>query len=265
MLSTTGDAFTCEPVHQSVHRIDLSADGHGYVGKRGDEEHEREFLSSTDRWFRPVQARTGPDGALWVADMYRYVIEHSRWIPQVTRDQVDVYAGQGRGRIYRVLPRRRDSAGEDVAVVAAVLLDLKQRSSSELVGLLSEPNGTLRDLAHQLLLWRSADDVLPDILQIIAGQSSAEGVVHAMSLLTAFGAVHESDLLAALSSKNAHVLRNSVRMSEPFLNTSPKFRTAVLRLSTHDNVRVRRQVALSVGVITSADAAHTFGFVAEPE
>ena len=62
------------------------------------------ILETTDPWFRPVEARTGPDGALWIVDMYRYVIEHPRWIPEETLATLDVRAGSDRGRIYRVLP-----------------------------------------------------------------------------------------------------------------------------------------------------------------
>jgi putative membrane-bound dehydrogenase-like protein len=79
-----GDAFVCEPVNQLVHRMQLTRAGTTFVGDRADTETDREFLVSTDRWFRPVQVRTGPDGALWVVDMYRYVIEHPRWIPPET-------------------------------------------------------------------------------------------------------------------------------------------------------------------------------------
>ena len=101
----TGNAFTCEPVNQLVHRLVLHPKGATFVGERASDEAESEFLASTDNWFRPVQARTGPDGALWIVDMYRYVIEHSRWIPQKTLDELDLYAGNTRGRIYRVLPK----------------------------------------------------------------------------------------------------------------------------------------------------------------
>ena len=101
-----GNAFTCEPVHQLVHRIVLEPQGLRFSGRRADNEQQTEFLTSTDKWFRPVQMRTGPDGAIWIVDMYRYVIEHSRWIPQATLAELNVYAGQGRGRIYRILPRQ---------------------------------------------------------------------------------------------------------------------------------------------------------------
>ena len=58
-----GDAFTCEPVHNLVRRNVLEADGVTFTGRRADDERESEFLASTDSWHRPVQVRTGPDGA----------------------------------------------------------------------------------------------------------------------------------------------------------------------------------------------------------
>ena len=53
-----------------------------------------DFVKTTDPWFRPVQARTGPDGALWIVDMYRHVIEHPRWIPPEQLAKVDLRAGR---------------------------------------------------------------------------------------------------------------------------------------------------------------------------
>src|SRR5262249_29459053 len=103
----TGNAFVCEPVNLIVHRMVLSPRGSTFVGKRGRGEEESEFLASTDNWFRPVQVRTGPDGGLWVVDMYRFVIEHPRWIPPEDLAKLDVRAGSNLGRIYRVRPKER--------------------------------------------------------------------------------------------------------------------------------------------------------------
>ena len=97
-----GNAFICEPVHNLVHREVLSSDGVTFAGHRAAEERTSEFLASTDNWFRPVQVRTGPDGALWVVDMYRYVIEHPRWISPERLAELDVRGGADKGLIYRV-------------------------------------------------------------------------------------------------------------------------------------------------------------------
>ncbi|MEZ5325591.1 MAG: FG-GAP-like repeat-containing protein [Verrucomicrobiales bacterium] len=110
-----GNAFICEPVHNLVYRQVLSQDGYTFKARRPDEELQSEFLASTDNWFRPVTARTGPDGALYVVDMYRHVIEHPEWIPPEWEEKLDLRAGSDRGRIYRVVkrgtsPRKRRSS-----------------------------------------------------------------------------------------------------------------------------------------------------------
>src|SRR6266478_1580100 len=101
------NAFTCEPVNLLVTRRILVPKGSAFLGKRAADEQTSEFLASTDTWFRPVQVRTGPDGALWVVDMYRYVIEHPRWIPPEDLAKLDVRAGSSMGRIYRIRAKDR--------------------------------------------------------------------------------------------------------------------------------------------------------------
>ena len=73
--------FISEPVHNLVHREMLQPDGVSFTSHRADDEATSEFLASRDRWFRPTMVKTGPDGALYIADMYRLVIEHPQWIP----------------------------------------------------------------------------------------------------------------------------------------------------------------------------------------
>ncbi|MGB0581766.1 MAG: DUF7133 domain-containing protein [Limisphaerales bacterium] len=77
-----GDAFICEPVHSVVRRLVLKPNGPVFTGHRAPDEKTSEFLSSSDNWFRPAQAKTGPDGAIWVVDMHRGLIEHPRWVPE---------------------------------------------------------------------------------------------------------------------------------------------------------------------------------------
>ena len=144
----TGNAFTCEPVNQLVHRMVLKPNGTTFIADRAADEAETEFLTSTDNWFRPVQARTAPDGSLWIVDMYRYVIEHSRWIPQNVQDELDVYAGNNLGRIYRVLPK-------DAKPRPWPRLD--KLDTAQLVAALDSTNGWQRDMAQQLLVSRHDD------------------------------------------------------------------------------------------------------------
>src|SRR5207253_1956886 len=104
--ASTGNIFTCEPVNLVVHRLQLRPRASTFSGRRAPDEQASEFLASTDNWFRPVQVRTGPDGALYVVDMYRFVIEHPRWITPERLAELDVRAGADMGRIYRVMPEK---------------------------------------------------------------------------------------------------------------------------------------------------------------
>src|SRR5262249_15974759 len=76
-----GNSFIGETVHNLVQRLVLTPNGVTFDGHRAEDEQHSSFFASTDNWCRPVEMRTGPDGALWISDMYRFVIEHPRWIP----------------------------------------------------------------------------------------------------------------------------------------------------------------------------------------
>src|ERR1051325_3904873 len=140
-----GNLFLCEPVHNLVHRMVLEPDGLTFKAVRAANEQKSEFLASRDNWFRPVQMRTGPDGAIWVVDMYRFVIEHPRWIPPERLAKLDPRAGDDKGRIYRVYPK-----GQELRPIR----DLTKLSPAKLAALLDTPNGMERDRIHQELVFR---------------------------------------------------------------------------------------------------------------
>jgi putative membrane-bound dehydrogenase-like protein len=249
-----GNAFTCEPVHQLVHRLTLAPNGVSFIGRRPSNEQDREFLTSTDRWFRPVQVRTGPDGAIWVVDMYRYVIEHRRWIPQSTLADLDVFAGQGRGRIYRLLPR-------DTSEAPRKWPRLDQMSDKALVAQLDGHNGTVRDMAQQLLVSRGKLAAKAALKQLVRSSKLPQGQLHALCTLDGMGALDADDILKSLHAEHPEVLRHAIRLSEKMLD-DPRLLTAVRELSAHDNPRVRRQVAYSLGQSGSRDAAEALASIA---
>ena len=98
-----GNAFVCEPLSNLVHRRVLEPDGATFVARRV--EKGKEFLASSDPAFRPVNLTTGPDGALYVVDMYRELVEHPQFVPEAARQSVDFRRWHDRGRIWRIRPR----------------------------------------------------------------------------------------------------------------------------------------------------------------
>jgi putative membrane-bound dehydrogenase-like protein len=96
-----GRLYVGEVAHNLIHRKSLTPNGSTFKAERIDP--ESEFLTSTDNWFRPVNFATGPDGALYVCDMYREVIEHPHSLPDSIKKYLDLTSGKERGRVWRIL------------------------------------------------------------------------------------------------------------------------------------------------------------------
>jgi putative membrane-bound dehydrogenase-like protein len=233
-----GDVFTCEPVNLVVTRLKPTPKGSTFSGRRAEDEQQSEFLASTDNWFRPVQARTGPDGALWVVDMYRYVIEHPRWIPPEDLKNLDVRAGHDRGRIYRVRPA-------DGWLRLAPRLD--KLDAAGLVAALDNPNGTVRDLATQMLLWRDDKSAAPALEKMAMEGTRPEARLHALCALDGLGKLSADVIRKALGDQQAGVRRGAARLSEKFLADRPEVGAAVAKLTEDADAQVRLQVAYSLG------------------
>ncbi len=199
-----GNAYTCEPVNCAVHRLILKPNDSTFVGERAAQESDREFLASTDTWFRPVQARTAPDGSLWILDMYRFVIEHPRWIPPESLAQVDTRAGSTLGRIYRV--KHRDSN--------LTWPQLDNKSAEDLVAALDSSNGWQRDMAMQLLLWNHRDQAArlsTSIRQLARSAKDPAVRVQALSTLGALSQLTVDDLTAGIEDSAPSVRKQSLR------------------------------------------------------
>jgi putative membrane-bound dehydrogenase-like protein len=200
-----GSIFVCEPVHNLVSRQRLTADGPTFTARRADDERRAEFLASPDNWFRPVQARTGPDGALWIADMYRHVIEHPEWIPKDWQAKLDLRAGHDRGRVYRVVR----VGGEQRSIPRLDRLD-----TAGLVAALDSPNGWQRDTAQMMLVWRNDRTGVPLLEKLARESPNPLARLHAYCTLDGMNALTAEMLLKARGEKHPLVVRQLIRLCE---------------------------------------------------
>jgi putative membrane-bound dehydrogenase-like protein len=240
-----GDTFTCEPVNLAVTRLKLTPRDSTFSGRRANDERQSEFLASIDNWFRPVQVRTGPDGALWVVDMYRFVIEHPRWIPPEDLQQLDVRAGHALGRIYRVRPA-------DKPLRSMPRLD--KLDAGGLVEALDSPNGTQRDLAGQMLLWRNEQAAGPALEQLATVSDRPEVRLQALCVLDGLGKRTPHLVRKALADQHPGVRRHAVRLAEKLLTEDPELGPAIAKLTEDADAQVRLQVAYSLGAWRDAKA-----------
>jgi putative membrane-bound dehydrogenase-like protein len=213
--------FTCEPVHNLVHRMDLVPDGPTFTGRRAVDEPRSEFLSSADNWFRPVMARTGPDGCLYVVDMYRAVIEHPEWIPKEIQAQLDLRAGHDMGRIYRV---------SRIGVDRRPIPNLAKLDTAALVASLDTPNGWQRDMAHMLLVWTKDEKAVEPLEKMVHESKNPLARLHALAALDGMNALKPEVLRAALADEHPGVLAQAVRLCESRFAADPELGPAMLKL-----------------------------------
>jgi putative membrane-bound dehydrogenase-like protein len=218
------DLYTCEPVHNLVHRDVLVPSGASFVAKRKDE--NAEFLASTDGWFRPVNLCWAPDGSLLVIDMYRLVIEHPKWIPLEMQKRYDLRAGHDKGRIWRVAPK-----GHRTGRLAF------PTSTPGLVAALRSEHPWVRLTAQRLLVDRKDAAAAPLLVDLANTAASPLARLHALRTLEGLGALPAEVLDGALRAPHPGVREHAVMMSGDV--------DAVAALAADADPRVRFRVALT--------------------
>ncbi|MBI1311426.1 c-type cytochrome [bacterium] len=271
-----GDAFVCEPVHNLVSRLVLTPDGVTFKAERSPNERDSEFFASSDNWTRPVMVRTGPDGALWVADMYRFVIEHPKWIPAEQQRKLDVYAGSDRGRIYRIVRESNSAccgAAEDISSQPEssgprswLTEKWDEVAVEQLCDRLASPNGWWRDAAHRILLQRATDDSSRDFnapadLPKIAGTNPLPQI-RVQAMCAAVGLGVDVDFLKLLSDPSPMVRGQAVRLATPLAwpegvvpssDSGPQrqLQAAILQRVNDSEPTVQFQLAIALGNVAT--------------
>jgi len=246
--------FISEPVYNLIHREVLEADGVGFTSHRAADEKQSEFLASEDNWFRPTMIKTGPDGALYIADMYRLVLEHPEWIPDDVKHTIDVRAGHDKGRIYRVYP-----AGAHLRQIPR----LDKLDTAGLVAALDSPSGWQRDTAQRLLVERGDKQSGKLLQRLMTRSDRAKTRLQAMCTLDGLGLATSDLLKRALSDSSPAVREYALRLAEPLLrggnagSGSPSGRSSsetvsdlgetILGLVNDPSIRVRYQLAFTLG------------------
>ncbi len=210
---------------------------------------EREFLASTDERFRPVDAKVGPDGALYVIDMYRGILQHVRYVTTYLREYILQHGLDrpiGMGRIYRVV---WEGPGEEPAPIRRNPPRLS--TASERIAALSHSNGWHRDAAQRLLVEGDLDEASRDALRKLArsgGDSMAR--IHALWTLHGRGELDDFSVQSALWARDPWLVVHALRVGETYLARASRDGPEVLgELLNSSSVQVRTQAVLTLGAI----------------
>jgi len=246
-----GDVFVAEPAGNVVARFRVAIDGLAAQAEQllydDPEWGEREFLASTDERFRPVSLAFGPDGALYVVDMYRGVIQHRNYASDHLRAYVKAQGLEApleQGRIWRVVP---------AGVPRPALPDVSRMSTPERVALLGDANGWLRDRAQRWLIHDADPAALPLLREL--ARSTLHAKVHALWTLAGLGALDAVVWEAALADPAPEVRRTVLRAGEGRLRAgaTPAERAAVLARLGDPDAAVRLQALHSLGELPATE------------
>ena len=206
-----------------------------------------EFLTSTDERFRPVNLLSAADGTLYVADMYRGVIQHGQYQSEYLKSQIrarGLVQPTGLGRIYRVVHEttRREARPS-----------LAGKAPADLVPVLAHPNGWWRDTAQRLLVERGDASVAPALGAQVADAKDAWTRLHALCTLEGLGALDAGTIQRALRDAAPEVRDAAVRVATPWLaKAGDPVAAAVWALAGDRAPRVRWQLAVSIAAFPEA-------------
>jgi putative membrane-bound dehydrogenase-like protein len=251
------NAFVGDAGGNLVHRKILIPDGVGLKAQRAEDEQTSEFAASTDTWFRPVQFANGPDGGLYVIDMYREIIEHPWSLPDNIKKFLDLNSGNNRGRIYRIVPDGFKRPKQP---------RLGKATTAELVATLENPNGWHRDTASRLLFERQDKSAVQLLAHLLTESKFPLARMHALHSLDGLAELNQTHILQALSDADDMVREHAIKLSEKlFVRGMPsdKLLGKLRALANDPSIRVRYQLAFTLGEINGPAKIAPLAVIAE--
>jgi mono/diheme cytochrome c family protein len=234
-----GNVLVCEPAGNLVKRNKVYESG---IYLNSDVAYDgKEFLASDDERFRPVSITSGPDGAIYLVDMYRGISQHGAYMTEYLRKQTidrKLEKGIHMGRIWKITPE---------GFKASAAKDLSKQSNTELVSNLSHPIAWYRDNSHRILLQQKRIDAKAALENVVKnGESFAR--ISALWLLDGLNILDPNICLKLLTDKDIKIKANALRLLEmnAALNSSiiPKMEKGIKKSINTDDI-IDLQILLS--------------------
>jgi mono/diheme cytochrome c family protein len=224
------NAFVCVPEANLIKRNLMSFKNLQTVANQAVE--GKEFIASTDEGFRPVNLFNGPDGAIYIVDMHRGIIQHKAYISQYLSEQLGnkkLDTLQNAGRILKVISKTNK---------LNPIPDLSKASSKDLVALLSHPNGWLRDRSQQILIQKNDKTIVKDLIALTKVNNDFSTAIHALYVLDGLNALTFETLSEVISqSKQPEIIAHSLGLTERFatIQNSAKMKTLSSQIFAQNN------------------------------
>ena len=198
-----GDAFICEPTANLIKRNKITEDG--FMLRAEGRYKNREFLASTDERFRPISSASGPDGAIYIVDMYKGIIQHGPYMtPYLRKITLERKLDKPihMGRIWRITSKKENRQAP---------VNLSETNTKDLVNFLGHPNGWTRDMAQRLLVDRADTSVIPYLKEKV-NKGNNFGKLHALWALEGLGVIDADLCIEAIRAEDPFVAQTAIRL-----------------------------------------------------
>jgi putative membrane-bound dehydrogenase-like protein len=217
-LKYRSQAFSCDPTANLVHVDDLKLNGATFEAVPMFK--DREFLASSDDWFRPVFLASGPDGALYIVDMTREVIEHPDYLPEAVRSHTPFESGRELGRIWRVrLTEDQESTMPKAFADAA---------TAELVEHMENSSGWVEATAARLLWERRAPETVSALRDALRKPASSDTSYRRVRMLDRFAPLNDEQLAEYVENRDIGIRRAAMEIAHGRVPRGSKSREAVV-------------------------------------
>lgn len=235
-----GDLIICEPVGRLIRRAKVMNDSGRIVVRNAYPQNE--FIRATDPNFRPVNSATGPDGCLYIVDMYRGIIQEGNWVREGSylRGVVQEYEldrNIGRGRIFRV---------DHTTTKRGPQPRMLEETPVQLVAHLSHPNGWWRSEAQKLIVLHGDKSVVPTLERLARSHQNPLTRLHALWTLEGLESVSREILSAGFGDVDPRVRSAAVRIAETLMADDRTIDEALDALVMDSDPNVLIQTALSI-------------------
>lgn len=241
----SNNVFVAEPSANLIKRNILRDSG--YIVKGEQSSHEKEFIASDDERFRPVSLYDAPDGALYVLDMYRGIIQHKTYLTPYLKNEIksrNLTNPLNCGRIYRIVP----SKSKTMPVIIG-------NDPAALVGMLDHPNGWVRDKAQQLIVDHQYKELIPALKTRLQQTDAINGLLHALWTLEGLNALTFTDVQPLLQQKNPYVQAAGLALIPAVITTANANEIVNLLTTFEQNVFLAPYVGLLLPSLPPKDAA----------
>ncbi len=241
-----GHLLVCDPTAQIVSRHSLQSDGGAYKATAIRSRPQTEFIRSRDAWTRPVNLASGPDGALYLCDMYRRFIDHPMFLAESYSERFDMRTGNDLGRIYRLVPNKEDQANPNDSFPIG--------NPEKWPALLDHTNDWHRTTASRLI---RESEAFPEksIGALLNAEDSEFGKRDAFALLSSKGLISERALSTSLRSPSNPLVRAGLDFLIEHPERAPVHEDELLALTSHAHPRLAFLALVALGNVDSEAVA----------